>query len=91
MALGTGPLEMASGGYLGGFLFDLSGSDQPAWILRRVAGIVTAFVALDLALAIRDSGARLTRSCRLQRAHEPHLRPFKAISMRSAGRCGRSW
>jgi cyanate permease len=42
-------LGMAVGGYLGGFLFDLSGSYQPAWILSLVAGIVTAFVALDLA------------------------------------------
>jgi hypothetical protein len=32
----------------GGFLFDLSGSYQPAWILSLVA-VVTAFVALDLA------------------------------------------
>jgi hypothetical protein len=32
---------------LGGFLFDLSGSYQPAWILSLVA-IVTAFVSLDL-------------------------------------------
>jgi cyanate permease len=39
---------MAVGGYLGGFLFDLSGSYQPAWILSLVA-VVTAFVALDLA------------------------------------------
>jgi cyanate permease len=42
-------LGMAAGGYLGGFLFDLSASYQPAWILSLVAGIVTAFVALDLA------------------------------------------
>jgi len=42
-------LGMAIGGYLGGFLFDLSGSYQPAWILSLVAGVVTAFVALDLA------------------------------------------
>ena len=42
-------LGMAVGGYLGGFLFDLSDSDQPAWMLSLVAGIVTAFVALDLA------------------------------------------
>ncbi len=42
-------LGMAVGGYLAGFLFDLSGSYQPAWILSLVAGIVTAFVALDLA------------------------------------------
>jgi MFS family permease len=42
-------LGMAAGGYLGGFLFDLSGSYQPAWVLSLVAGIVTAFVALDLA------------------------------------------
>jgi MFS family permease len=41
-------LGMAVGGYLGGFLFDLSGSYQPAWILSLVA-TVTAFVALDLA------------------------------------------
>jgi hypothetical protein len=39
---------VAVGGYLGGFLFDLSGSYQPAWILSLVA-IVTAFVSLDLA------------------------------------------
>jgi MFS family permease len=42
-------LGMAAGGYLGGFLFDLSGSYQPAWMLSLVAGVVTAFVALDLA------------------------------------------
>jgi MFS family permease len=42
-------LGMAIGGYLGGFLFDFSGSYQPAWILSLVAGVVTAFVALDLA------------------------------------------
>jgi len=41
-------LGMAVGGYLGGFLFDLSGSYEPAWILSLVA-TVTAFVALDLA------------------------------------------
>ena len=41
-------LGMAVGGYLGGFLFDLSGSYQPVWILSLVA-TVTAFVALDLA------------------------------------------
>jgi hypothetical protein len=39
----------AVGGYLGGFLFDLSSSYQPAWMLSLVAGIVTAFVAFDLA------------------------------------------
>jgi hypothetical protein len=35
-------LGMAVGGYLGGFLFDLSGSYQPVWLLSLVAGIVTA-------------------------------------------------
>jgi MFS family permease len=42
-------LGMAVGGYLGGVLFDITGSYQPAWILSLVAGVVTAFVALDLA------------------------------------------
>ena len=51
-------LGMAVGGYLGGFLFDLSGSYQPAWILSLVAGIVTAFVALDLAPPIHPRQRR---------------------------------
>lgn len=42
-------MGMALGGYLGGLLYDLSGSYQSAWILSLVAGIVTAFMALDLA------------------------------------------
>jgi len=42
-------LGMAAGGYFAGLLFDLSGSYQPAWILSLVAGVVTGFVALDLA------------------------------------------
>jgi MFS family permease len=53
-------LGMAVGGYLGGFLFDLSGSYQPAWILSLVAGIVTAFVALDLAPPIHPRQRRQT-------------------------------
>ncbi|MBI3327041.1 MAG: MFS transporter, partial [Nitrospinae bacterium] len=42
-------LGMAVGGYAAGFLYDVSGSYQPAWILSLVAGVVTGFVALDLA------------------------------------------
>jgi len=53
-------LGMAAGGYLGGFLFDLSGSYQPAWILSLVAGVVTAFVALDLAPPIHPRQRRQT-------------------------------
>jgi MFS family permease len=51
-------LGMASGGFLAGFLFDLSGSYQPAWILSLVAGVVTAFVALDLAPPIHPRQQR---------------------------------
>jgi MFS family permease len=51
-------LGMAVGGYLGGFLFDLSGSYQPAWMLSLVAGVVTAFVALDLAPPIHPRQRR---------------------------------
>jgi MFS family permease len=42
-------MGMAVGGYMGGLIYDLSGSYQPAWILSLVAGVVTAFMALDLA------------------------------------------
>lgn len=51
-------LGMAVGGYLGGFMFDLSGSYQPAWILALVAGVVTAFVALDLAPPVHPKQRR---------------------------------
>jgi len=51
-------LGMAAGGYLGGLLYDLSGSYQPAWILSLVAGVVTAFVALDLAPPIHPRQRR---------------------------------
>jgi len=51
---------MAVGGYLGGFLFDLSGSYQPAGMLSLVAGIVTALVALDLAPPIYPRQRRQT-------------------------------
>jgi hypothetical protein len=36
-------------GWSAGAISFLSGSYQPAWMLSLVAGIVTAFVALDLA------------------------------------------
>jgi MFS family permease len=42
-------LGMASGGYLGGLLFDLTGSYQSAWLLSLVAGLTTGVVSLDLA------------------------------------------
>jgi hypothetical protein len=38
-----------SWGQLGSLLFDLNGSYPPAWMLSPMAGIVTAFIALDLA------------------------------------------
>jgi MFS family permease len=42
-------LGMASGGYVGGLLFDLSGSYQPAWVLSLGAGLFTGILALHLA------------------------------------------
>jgi MFS family permease len=55
-------LGMATGGYFAGLLFDLSGSYQPAWILSLVAGVVTGFVALDLAPPFHPREQRASES-----------------------------
>ena len=62
-------LGMAAGGYFAGLLFDLSGSYQPAWMLSLVAGVVTGFVALDLAPPIHP------RQLRAPTLEEPASRP----------------
>jgi len=41
-------LRMAGGGVFGGLLYDLSGSYTSAWLLSVAAGLITAFLALDL-------------------------------------------
>jgi MFS family permease len=41
-------LGMAGGGLVAGLLYDFSGSYTSSWILSVVAGLVTAFVAMDL-------------------------------------------
>jgi MFS family permease len=41
-------LGMAGGGLIAGLLYDLSGSYTSSWILSVVAGLITAFVAMDL-------------------------------------------
>jgi hypothetical protein len=44
---------MALGGYLGGYIYDLSGSYVMAWLLSFASGLISSLRALDL-LALMD-------------------------------------
>lgn len=46
-------LGMAGGGLIAGVLYDLSGSYTSSWMLSVVAGLITAFVAMDLKAPLR--------------------------------------
>lgn len=39
---------MALGGYLGGYLYDLSGSYVTAWLISFTSGLISSFLAMDL-------------------------------------------
>jgi hypothetical protein len=39
---------MALGGYLGGYIYDLSGSYVIAWLLSFASGLISSLLAMDL-------------------------------------------
>jgi len=69
---------MAVGGFLGGYLYDLSQSYVTAWLVSFTCGLISAFLAMDLmsqgeraraAQAAAEAAAREPAPAQLQAAH----------------------
>lgn len=63
-------LGMSGGGLIAGLLYDFSGSYTSSWLLSVAAGLITAFVAMDLRTPVRTSSP-----ARRPLTHDTHAPP----------------
>jgi MFS family permease len=60
---------MAAGGFLGGYLYDVSNSYVAAWLVSFMCGLISSFIAMDL--MAQGERAKAAQTAAAQTAVEP--------------------
>jgi hypothetical protein len=67
---------MAVGGFLGGYLFDISHSYVTSWLVSFICGLISSFIAMDL--MTQGERAKATQTAALPSV-EPALAQEQAV------------
>jgi hypothetical protein len=73
---------MSVGGFLGGYLYDLSNSYVTAWLVSFVSGLISSFIAMDL--MAQDERAKAAAAVAAPVAVEPAPAQAEAAASASA-------